>query len=173
VILLGSGSIRSAALGPLVTLGDLLACFPYDDTLTRYTISGAKLKRLFRHIMRPENRRGDGECYQVNSGVRAVYDDVARQLEALELNGEPVDDARLYTICLQGFHSANSAKFLDLTGDELLEDGRHKVISTSARDVMTEFLRNSQNASRKVEGRLVYRSAASLETVAEGASQPL
>jgi len=36
-------------------------CFPYNDYLTRFTITGDQLKRIFGHIMRKENRAGEGE----------------------------------------------------------------------------------------------------------------
>jgi len=80
VMLVGSGSIRVKEMGPLVTLKDFLACFPYDDSLRRFFLSGKNMKKLFSHIMRPENRDGEGECYQVNSGVKAVYDDKKAKL---------------------------------------------------------------------------------------------
>ena len=51
-----------------MSLMDFMACFPYDDSLTRFTVSGAALKKAFTHWMRPENRDGEGECYQVNVG---------------------------------------------------------------------------------------------------------
>ena len=63
IVLVGSGSIRVKKLGPVVTLKDFLACFPYDDSITKYSISGEKVKRIFLHIMRKENRNGEGECY--------------------------------------------------------------------------------------------------------------
>jgi len=71
IMLVGSGSIRVKELGPLVTLKDFLTCFPYDDVLTRFEIPGKSVKKIFAHIMRPENRQGEGECYQVNTKVRA------------------------------------------------------------------------------------------------------
>jgi 5'-nucleotidase / UDP-sugar diphosphatase len=157
VMMVGSGSIRREQVGPLVTLSDMIECFPYDDVLTRFTVDGKKLRRIFARIMRPENRDGEGECYQVNAGVRAVYDDAGHRLVSLEVGGEAVDDAKAYTICLQGFHYRNAAAYLDVTDRELLEAGRHRVVSTSARDVLLEYLRANQNISKKVEGRLVYR----------------
>jgi 5'-nucleotidase / UDP-sugar diphosphatase len=36
LILVGSGSIRTKKLGPLVTLRDFMSCFPYNDSLTQY-----------------------------------------------------------------------------------------------------------------------------------------
>ena len=156
VVFLGSGSVRVKEMGPLVTLGSFMACFPYNDTLTRYTISGARLKRIFSHIMRIDNRDGEGECYQVNAGVRAVYNDAEKRLESLSINGQPVADDRSYTICLQGYHAKNSAPYLNITAEELAEAAKPRVVSTSAQDVLLEFLRNNQNVNRGVEGRLTY-----------------
>ncbi|MFH1534527.1 MAG: bifunctional UDP-sugar hydrolase/5'-nucleotidase, partial [Patescibacteria group bacterium] len=79
VMLVGAGSIRVKEFGPLVTLGDLTACFPYDDSLNRFNINGGQLKSIFTHIMRPENRNGEGECYQVSMGTKAVYDDQKKE----------------------------------------------------------------------------------------------
>ncbi len=75
IMLMGSGAIRSAELGPAVTLGALRECFPFEDSLRRFTITGDQMKQIFSHIMRPENRNGEGECYQVSAGIRAVYND--------------------------------------------------------------------------------------------------
>jgi 5'-nucleotidase / UDP-sugar diphosphatase len=156
VVLVGSGSIRVKELGPLVTLGDFHSYFPYDDTLVRFTLAGERLKRIFSHFMRPENRNGEGECYQVNRAVKAVYNCSTRELEQLTVEGLPVDGARTYTLCLQGYHERNCAEYLNITSEELRELGPSKVVSTSARDVLEEYFRNNQNVSRKVEGRLVY-----------------
>ena len=144
-------------LGPLVTLGDFHSCFPYDDTLVRFTVSGERLKGIFSHLMRPENRNGEGECYQVNRAVRAVYDDSTRRLEQLSIDGVPVDGARSYTLCLQGYHERNCAAYLNITPEAMRDLGPAKVVSTSARDVLEEYFRNNQNISRTVEGRLAYQ----------------
>jgi len=157
VVLVGSGSIRSKSLGPTVTLGDLYAAFPYDDVLYRCTITGAQLKGIFAHIMRPENRNREGECYQVNREVRAVYNDADRRLESLTIRGIPVADEGHYTVLLQGYHYTNSGPNLSLTAEELTALAPPKVVSTSARDVLEEHLRTHKNIRSQVEGRLVYR----------------
>ena len=118
MVLLGAGSVRVKELGPAVSLMDFMACFPYDDSLTRYTVNGAALKKVFAHWMRPENRDGEGECYQVNSAVRAVYSNSGRQLVSLEVNGEPVADEATYRVILQGYHAKNAKAYLDLDADE-------------------------------------------------------
>ncbi len=156
VMLLGSGSVRLKEMGPLVTLGNFISCFPFSDTLTRYTVNGRTLRRMFAHWMRAENRDGEGECYQVNAGVRAVYSESRRALLSLDVKGKPVEDDALYTVGLQGYHYSNCAAYLDVPQEELAQAGKPRVVSTNIQDVVLEYLRANQNASRKVEGRLVY-----------------
>jgi 5'-nucleotidase / UDP-sugar diphosphatase len=156
VMLLGSGSIRVPALGPLVTLGDFLACFPFTDSLTRFTVPGATLWRMFNHWMRSENRTRRGECYQVNAGVRAVYNNQAQCLESLTFRHQPVQADQLYTVGLQGYHTSNSEANLSVTLEELRQAGRSRVVSTCVQDMLLEYLREHQNFNEKIEGRLVY-----------------
>ena len=157
VMFLGAGSIRVEELGPAVTLGDVLACFPYDDTLTRYTVSGDVLKGAFAHTMRNKNRDGEGECYQVNSGVAAVYDTGSDSLVSLTIAGEQIDPAGEYTICLQGYHAKNAEEYLAVPSAVLEDSGSPKVVATSAQQVLDEYLRNSHNLESVIEGRLVYQ----------------
>lgn len=156
VMFVGSGSIRVKELGPIVTLNDFISCFPYDDTIKRFSITGAQLKKIFAHIMRVENRDGEGENYQINKGVRAVYDDKQKKLASLTINDKPVEDSQYYTIAIQGFHFNSSSGYLNITQEELMQSGKSRTITTSAQEALKEFLRNNQNISRKVEGRLVY-----------------
>ncbi len=156
VIFLGSGAIRVKELGPVVTLGDFMACFPYDDSLTSFKITGAQLKKIFEHIMRIENRDGEGENYQVNSGVAATYSDKDKKLLSLVVAGKPVEDKATYTICLQGYHYNNCTDYLNITPEELVAIEPPKVVSTSAQEVLEEYLRNNQNLNAKIEGRLSY-----------------
>ena len=160
VMMVGSGSIRSKELGPVVTLKSLLNCFPYDDVLTRYEITGDQLKKIFSYVMRTENRNSEGECYQVNSRVHAIYNDSLHDLVSLKIDGAPVSDEGSYSLCLQGFHVGNSDAYLNISNEELLKSGRSKVISTSAQEVLEEYLRNHQNITRTIEGRLVYQASA-------------
>lgn len=156
VVLVGSGSIRGESLGPLVTLKDFRTIFPYEDYLNRYRVSGAHLKRIFAHIMRPDNRNGEGECYQVNRSIQAVYTDSTGQLLSLTYNGSPVEDGREYSIGLTGYHIMNCQDYLNISPDELAGNGKAKTITTSIPEVLEEYLKNHQNAGCRVEGRLVY-----------------
>lgn len=156
VCLVGSGSIRVKDIGPAVTLGDLMACFPYDDSLHRFSVSGRQLKAIFAHIMRLENRDGEGECYQVNAGVEAVYGDKAAKLQSLQVAGQPVVETKLYRIAMQGYHYNNASAYLGLSPQFIQTLPDHKVTTTSAQQVLVEYLANHQNIASKVEGRLVF-----------------
>ncbi len=156
IMLLGSGSIRQKELGPLVTLRDYVSCFPFKDSLNRFTVSGSKLWQMFNHFMRLENRNGEGECYQVNSAVKAVYSDAENKLISLAIDGDPVDLHNTYRVCLTGYHLNGSKSYLGLSAEELRENGSPSLVSTSMVDVLEEWLMNNQNEGRKVEGRLVY-----------------
>jgi 5'-nucleotidase / UDP-sugar diphosphatase len=156
VMLVGSGSIRSSSLGPVVTLQDVMSCFTFDDSLIAYEITGIQLKKIFSHIMRKENRNSEGECYQVNAGVRAVYNDEKKQLTSLVISGEPVSDTKNYTVCMQGYHSNNSKGNLSISQEDLMKRKGATVVTTSAREVLIEYLRNNQNVKQEVEGRLFY-----------------
>jgi 5'-nucleotidase len=157
VAFVGSGSIRLEEMGPVVALGDLFQVYPYNDSFTRFTITGAQLRRMFAHIMRTENRNGEGECYQVNGSVCAVYDDAAHKLESLSIRGKPVDDEARYTVGISGFHVKNSQPNLNITLDELSALTTPKVTATSVQGVVEEYLRGHHNLFRQVEGRLEYR----------------
>jgi len=157
VMFVGSGSIRVKQMGSQVTLGDAMACFPYDDSLHRFSVSGKQLKQIFAHIMRVENRDGEGECYQINRGVEAVYNEKKKQLVSLKVSGQVVDDNKLYRIAMQGYHYNNASVYLGLDSQFIQTLPDHKVITTSAQQVLIEYLNNHTNIESKVEGRLVYK----------------
>jgi 5'-nucleotidase len=52
---------------------------------------------------------------------------------------------------------ASSKPYLDVTREELEAAGSGKVVTTSAQEVLEEWLRANQNIGRAVEGRLVYQ----------------
>ncbi|MFC1722167.1 bifunctional metallophosphatase/5'-nucleotidase [Patescibacteria group bacterium] len=158
VMFLGSGSIRSKKLGPIVTLKDYMSCFPYDDTLTKCYIKGKSLLKIFAHIMRIENRDGEGECYQVNRNIKAIYNEKEKKLQELYVRGNIVAENEIYSVCLQGYHFANCVSYLNVSSEELELEKCSKIVTTSLQEVLEEYLRNNQNLKPHVEGRLIYNS---------------
>ena len=54
------------------------------------------------------------------------------------------------------YHFLNAKANLSLSQEELLASGKNKVVSTSAKQVIEEYLRNNQNTSSRLSGRMIY-----------------
>lgn len=153
---IGSGSIRVQELGPTVTLYNFLDSFPYDDSLQKFTLTGANILKIFERFMRNENRSGEGECYQVSKGVEAQFDTHSNKLYRVTFKGKSIDPESLYSVAFQGYHVSSCEKFLGLTFDELTQFAPVKVITASAQELLKEYLRAHQRLCPSVEGRLRY-----------------
>ena len=156
VVFIGSGSIRGTELGPVITLADLKKVYPYDGALYKVIMTGAQLKKIFNYFMRAENRiPGESNYFQVNQGVKAIYSDAEKQLESLTINGKPVEDDAKYSLGLQEYHYKNCTVSVNMTPEELTQNGDLKVITTSTQNVLEEYLVAHQLLDRQVEGRLI------------------
>ena len=156
LMLMGSGAIRSYSLGPVVHYADLVECLPYDDAVYMLKVTGAQLERMLRHILRDEAFQGEHtEFYQFSHGLRMVWSRSEGQFRELTLDGEPLHPDRLYSVAVQKYHYNNLKDFLNISLEEVEQNGKIRVLSTSARDVIEEYLTVNQHLSRTVEGRLV------------------
>ena len=156
LMLMGSGAIRSYSLGPVVHYADLVECLPYDDAVYMLKVTGTQLERMIRHILRDEAFQGEHtEFYQFSHGTHIVWSRSEQAFRTLTLDGEALYAERLYTVAVQKYHYNNLKPFLDITLEEVEKNGKIRVLSTSARDVVEEYLTVNQHLSREVEGRLV------------------
>ena len=108
--------------------------------------------------MRKGNRNSEGECFQVNKTVKAVFDDKQEKLISLKVNGVEVEDEQTFKIGIQSYHLNNCQKNLNLSEEELSMIARPKVMAFSMQAVLDEYLRHHQNINAAVEGRLVYKT---------------
>ena len=156
VMLLASGSVRNPELGPTVLFCDLCECFPYDDSLYMLKVTGAQFKQMIHFMLRDEVWEGSHcEFYQFSAGMRVVYDRAAKKFLDFSFRGLPVDDNKIYTIGLQHFHYSSFEEFFSVPLEEVVKNGKPKIIATSTRTVLDEYLSVHQNLDRKVSGRLV------------------
>ncbi|MDL2235167.1 bifunctional metallophosphatase/5'-nucleotidase [Christensenellaceae bacterium OttesenSCG-928-L17] len=156
IVLLGSGSIRKQSIQTLFTYGELMEVFPYDDRMLRLMVTGAQFKRMYRYTLRDEMLEGaHTEFYQYSEGLRVVFDKANKAFTRFDYNGAPLEDDRLYTIALQGFHLQNFESCFGFSPSELEANGKPRVLTTSVLDVLIEHLPGSQIRSKQVEGRLV------------------
>ena len=160
VFLLGSGSIRTEQLGPVVTRGDLNECFPYDDSVHAVYMTGAQLKRACLRFLRDEALAGEHtEFYQLSHGLVVEYDQATHSFLRFDFEGEPIDDDRVFSVGLQHFHYTNLEDSFGLTHDELKANHADRVVSTSCTQVIEEVLLVGQRQNVAGEGRLILHLA--------------
>lgn len=155
IMLLGSGSVRTEQMGPLVLYSDLVECFPYDDSITMITVTGAQLRRMLLFVLRDEVWQGAHcEFYQLSKGLKVVYDREKHELLEFSFAEQPVDDTRLYTVGLQLFHLQNMEENLAISLDEVSKNRKPRVVATSCRDILDEYLSAHQHLDHPIDGRL-------------------
>ena len=160
IMLLGSGSIRNPELGPIVMLQDLLEIFPYDDAIYMLSVTGKQLKKMILHVLRDEAFQGDHtEFYQYSHGVHIEYSRKDHKFNTFTFNKQPIDDKRLYTIGLQNYHFLNIEDGFGITQKEVEENGKARILATSCRDVLEEYLSTHQHLDSKGKGRLVVKKS--------------
>lgn len=156
VMLLGSGSVRNTEMGPIVLYSDLTECFPYDDPAYMLRVTGMQFKQMIMFMLRDEVWQGSHcEFYQLSSGMRVVYDRNAHKFLDFSLNGNPVDDEKVYKIGLQHFHFMNVENFFSVPLEEIKKNGKPRMVATSCREILDEYLSSHQNLTREISGRLV------------------
>lgn len=156
LMLLGSGSIRAEALGPIVMLSDLIEVFPYDDAVYMLTVSGAQLRHMIKHMLRDEVWEGAHcEFYQFSEGMRVVYSRKDHEFKEFSLGGEPIDDGRMITVGLQNFHYNNMETAFDVDPADIARNAHVRIVSTSCRQVIEEYLTANQHLDRHAGDRLI------------------
>lgn len=155
IMLLGSGSVRNTEMGPIVLYSDLCECFPYDDSINMLKVTGAQLKQMIAYMLRDEVWEGShSEFYQFSDALRVTYDRTSHEFVEFLYNGSEIASDRIYRIGLQYFHFKNVEDFFSVPYKEIVKNGDPKVLATSCRDVIDEYLSNNQFLDSCVCGRL-------------------
>ena len=155
MMLVGSGSIRVTEIGPIILLSDLTECLPYDDSAVALWVTGAQLKKMILFMLRDEVWEGTHcEFFQLSKGMRVVYDKPNHRFKEFSLNGEPIDEERIYKIGLQHFFYLNMKDFFSVAHEEISKNAKPRMVATSCREVLDEYLSCHQNLDHQIDGRL-------------------
>ena len=155
VFFMGSGSVRKRHMGPIVTLQDFTECYPYDGKSYGLHVTGAQLKKALLFIYRDAAWLGNHtEFYQLSKGMHVVYSKAEHKLLKCELDGEEVEDDKIYIIGIQEFHYNNLPEFFGLTYEEVKANGEPKVLTTSDVQTLLEYFENNKHLGFGLEGRL-------------------
>ena len=156
IMLLGSGSIRKETLGPIVTLQDLMEIFPYDDSIHMVTVTGKQLKSMIIYMLREEAFDGDHtEFYQLSKGLEVEYSRKTKKFSKFNFENKEVKDDDIFKIGLQKYHFINIKDGFNITLDEVEKNEKSRVIATSCRDILEEYMASNQHLDIKDEKRLV------------------
>jgi 5'-nucleotidase len=113
-VIVQSGSIRLKACGPGVKLETLRKLYPYDDNFVNVTLTGGEIRRAFEYLfsLKPDGSVMNG-TFQYSRGFKLIadleeYKVRGCRMEYIGLNGEEIDDDRIYTVgmtknCLNKF----------------------------------------------------------------------
>ena len=157
IAFMGSGAIRSHALGPVIRYKDYSECFPFDEATYMIHVTGEHLQRMVRRFLREEAFSGaHTEFYQLSHGLRVVWSRSQQQFKEFTFNGEPMLKDKVYKIAISKYHFSNLKEFLDITLEEIEANGGFKIVATSYRDVIEEYFSSHHLLYREVEGRLVF-----------------
>ena len=80
------------------------------------------------------------ETYQFSAGLQVVCSVKDRCVKSMTFDGQEIEDSRLFKVGLQGFHFKNMSDFFGVAEEEVTENSPYKVLSTSAMDVLDEYL---------------------------------
>ena len=154
VMLLISGSIRREKLGPLVQYADLVDCFPYDEDIRMLTVSGKQLKRMMAYVFRDEVWQGaHSGFFQISRDLRITYD-ISKGKMDLSYQGEALSDETMLRIGLQKYQYNSFEKYFNFPVQEIEEQYPSKVVATSARSILEEYLSRHQNIDQTLDGRI-------------------
>lgn len=154
IMFLGSGSIRGQKLGPIVEYGNLVQIFPYDDEIYKIKVNGEQLTRMLLHMLRDDAFLGTTEYYQLSEGIKLIYEKDKKEIQSFTYNGNEVLNEHYYTVGLQNFHFLNIEDFLNVSVDEIKKNQNPVILSTSATDILLEYLSSHHRLKYKHENRI-------------------
>lgn len=156
MMLVGSGSIRVTEMGPIVLLSDLTECLPYGDPAMAVWVTGAQLKKMILFMLRDEVwSSGQGEFFQFSEGMRVVYCKETHQFKEFSLHGEEIEDEKVYKVGLENYFYLNLKDSFSISHEEIAQNKKPRMVATSARDILDEYLSCHQNLDHHINGRLI------------------
>lgn len=143
IMLISSGSVRVKELGPIVTYQDVIESYPYDQPSYCIRLTGKQFKSLLKYTYRDDAWNGAHiEFYQLSKGMKVVYSKSTHELQECSLNGEEIDDDKIYRVGIQGYPYNNFTECFGLKMEDVEANGEIKKISSSDQDAIVENLSN-------------------------------
>jgi 5'-nucleotidase len=94
------------------------------------------------------------EFFQFSKGIRVVYDKPNHNFKEFSLNGEAIDEAKIYKIGLQYYFYLNMKEFFSVSHEEVSQNAKPRRVATSCREILDEYLSCHQNIDHQIGGRI-------------------
>jgi 5'-nucleotidase len=98
------------------------------------------------------------EFFQFSEGVRVVYDKANHAFREFSLDRTPIEDARIHKIGLQYYFYLNMEDFFSISHEEVSKNGKPRMVATSCREVLDEYLSCHRNLDHQISGRIKLES---------------
>lgn len=155
IMLLASSSLRCYSMDMTVTLQDLRETYPYDGKIYKTKVTGERLEKMIRHMLRDEVLDEWKDVFFQTS--RSLHIDYVRDTGELTLRykGKPVRPDQEYSIGIQEFYYQNAEEGLGITPEQLKLEGGLKTISADAFETLLEYFHNHRYKGGPVDDRYV------------------
>lgn len=135
------GGIRTSLPEGDITVGNIFSIFPFENSISVITLKGKDVKDLFDIIAR---RGGEGVSKQVE--VKIGKDGKAY---GLKINGEKIDDSRLYTIATIDYIANGNDELISFKNSVSRTD-----LDLRLRDVMLQYIADKTAKGEKLKASL-------------------
>ena len=92
--------------------------------------------------------------FQISKRLKIVYDIPNSRIVEFTFDDEPVTDDQIFKIALQDYQLNNFKRNFNIDLEQISKNKKPVVISTSARDILEEYLSNNQQIDREIDGRI-------------------
>ncbi len=152
IAFLNSGGIRKDLSKGDITVNDIWEINPFGNTIVTFNISGKGLKQMIKNNLKS---RGNEDVI-IESGLNIVYDSKKISsgdndfLISLKVNGEEVDDNKIYSIATNNYVGAQFKKYFGVVPEEI------KITDTNLidRDLLIEAVENEKDINNVLEKRI-------------------
>lgn len=146
--LTNSGGIRENLPAGKITKGDVLAVLPFDNELEVVSLKGSDVRRLFDFLATVP--AGNGAFAQVSKEVKVVYDRHNKKVQQLTINGQPVEDDRVYYMATCDYVGAGKDGYDAGLGNVI----NHETTSRLLSDVLMDYIRSQERISPETGQRI-------------------
>ena len=141
LFILGSAMLKKKELGPVVTLKDLTVTYGSNAPLYEFSMRGEQLRKMIEYFMAKEPWTDEEiTFFQFSEGLEVTYDKAKHQLTKFSFEGKPIEDKQLFRAGTLQYYWVNMKKKWGLTNEEIRENGPERVVSTSDRDTLDEYM---------------------------------